>query len=46
MKITQDVREYAAERGLEAEEALRAGQQEQAERFRASGELYAESPAK
>ena len=34
MKITQDVREYAAQKGLEAEAALSAGLQEKAEEFR------------
>ena len=41
MKITQDVRQYAAEHGLEEETALAAGMQEKAEEFKARGErLY------
>jgi len=41
MKITQEVREYAARRGLAAETALAAGLREKAEEFRrAGGELY------
>jgi phosphomethylpyrimidine synthase len=42
MKITQELREYAASRGLGAEEAAAAGMREKAEEFRdAGGELYA-----
>ena len=37
MKITQDVREYARKRGLEADAALTAGMEEKAEEFRQSG---------
>jgi phosphomethylpyrimidine synthase len=37
MKITQDVRRYAAEKGLKDEEALAAGLQEKADEFRARG---------
>ncbi|MEU8124765.1 phosphomethylpyrimidine synthase ThiC [Spirillospora sp. NPDC049024] len=37
MKITRDVRRYAAERGLGDEEALAAGMREKAEEFKASG---------
>jgi phosphomethylpyrimidine synthase len=41
MKITQDVREYAAAHGLEDEKALTAGMQEKAEQFKARGaKLY------
>ena len=41
MKITQDVRDYAREHGLDTEEALAAGMEEQAEAFRESGgEIY------
>ena len=41
MKITQDVRKYAAEHGLEEEAALAAGMQEKAEEFKARGaKLY------
>jgi phosphomethylpyrimidine synthase len=37
MRITQDVREYAAEQGLAAEAALEAGLREKASEFRQSG---------
>ena len=37
MKITQDVREYAQKKGLEAEDALAAGMEEKAREFRESG---------
>ena len=37
MKITQDVRRYAAEKGLEDQEALAAGMQEKSEEFRSHG---------
>ncbi|NDU77093.1 phosphomethylpyrimidine synthase ThiC [Actinomadura sp. DSM 109109] len=37
MKITRDVRRYAAERGIADEEALDAGMREKAEEFRAGG---------
>ncbi|MCS6912496.1 MAG: phosphomethylpyrimidine synthase ThiC [Myxococcales bacterium] len=41
MKITQEVREYAAARGLKEEEALQAGLADKAREFRQSGgELY------
>ncbi|GIX48286.1 MAG: phosphomethylpyrimidine synthase [Candidatus Tectimicrobiota bacterium] len=41
MKITQEVRQYAAQKGLAAEEALAAGLREKAEEFRQKGaELY------
>jgi phosphomethylpyrimidine synthase len=41
MKITQDVREYAKEQGLEAEKALAVGMSEKAKEFVASGaEIY------
>ena len=41
MKITQDVRDYAAGKGLAAEKALTAGMQEKAEEFKKSGsEIY------
>ncbi|HEX6440143.1 MAG TPA: phosphomethylpyrimidine synthase ThiC [Candidatus Binatia bacterium] len=43
MKITQDVREYAAQKGLEDQAALDAGMQEKAEEFkRTGGKLYHE----
>src|ERR1051325_9158490 len=37
MKITQDVRDYAAQKGLEEEAALEAGMQEKAEEFKQTG---------
>ncbi|MBI3080358.1 MAG: phosphomethylpyrimidine synthase ThiC [candidate division NC10 bacterium] len=41
MKITQDVREYAAKKGLDGAAALEAGLQEKAEEFREKGaEIY------
>ena len=41
MKITQDVRDYAAGKGLAAEKALTTGMQEKAEEFKKSGnEIY------
>ncbi len=44
MKITEDVRRYAAEQGLESAEALEAGLQAKADEFRAAGgELYLDS---
>jgi len=43
MKITQDVREYAAQKGLEEEAALAAGMQEKAEEFKKTGaKIYQE----
>jgi len=41
MKITQDVRDYAAQKGLEEKQALEAGMQEKAEEFKRRGsEIY------
>ena len=41
MKITQDVRDYAAGKGIAAEQALTAGMQEKAEEFKKAGsEIY------
>ena len=41
MKITQDVREYAAQQGMEVEVALEVGMKEKAEEFRKQGsEIY------
>ena len=37
MKITQDVRDYAAQKGLEEQNALAAGMQEKAEEFKKTG---------
>ena len=45
MKITQDVRDYAAQKGLEDQAALDAGMQEKAEEFKKTGgKLYHELP--
>ena len=44
IKITEDVRKYAAEQGLAEEEALKAGLAEKATEFNESGaELYAKA---
>jgi phosphomethylpyrimidine synthase len=41
MKITQEVREYAASKGIEEEKALEAGLEEKAVEFRREGgEVY------
>jgi phosphomethylpyrimidine synthase len=41
MKITQDVRDYAAEKGVAEDQALAAGLAEKAQQFRAAGsEVY------
>src|SRR5690606_661094 len=41
MKITQDVRDYAAAQGVDAQAALTAGMQAKADEFRAAGgEVY------
>ena len=41
MKITQDVRKYAAEKGMDATDAVEQGMKEQSEVFLQSGaELY------
>jgi phosphomethylpyrimidine synthase len=41
MKITQDVRDYAAKLGVDAEKALETGLQEKSEEFRnTGGEIY------
>jgi hypothetical protein len=37
MKITQDVRDYAGQKGLEEQAALAAGMQEKAEEFKKTG---------
>ena len=43
MKITQDVRDYAAKIGMEEQAALTAGMKEKAEEFkRLGGEIYGE----
>jgi phosphomethylpyrimidine synthase len=43
MKITQDVRDYAAQKGLEDQAALEAGMQEKAQEFkRSGGNIYQE----
>ena len=42
MKITEEVRDYAARQGVEETAALEAGMKEKAEEFRKSGaEIYA-----
>ena len=44
MKITEDVRKYAAEQGLAEEEALKAGMAEKSKEFVESGaEVYAKA---
>jgi len=44
MKITEDVRKYAAEQGMKEEEALRAGMEEKSKEFvRKGAEVYAKS---
>jgi phosphomethylpyrimidine synthase len=41
MKITEDVRRYAAEQGLSEDQALRAGMEEKSREFTESGaEVY------
>jgi phosphomethylpyrimidine synthase len=46
MRISEDVRRFAAERGLETVEALEAGMQEKAEEFlEKGGSLYVEETA-
>ncbi len=43
MKITQDVRDYAAKQGMEAEVALTEGLKKKAEEFKEKGsEIYQE----
>jgi phosphomethylpyrimidine synthase len=44
MKITQDVRDYAAQKGLEEQAALQAGMKEKAEEFKKAGsQIYVEA---
>jgi len=44
MKITEDVRRYAAERGLSEEEALRRGMEDKSKEFVEKGaEVYAKA---
>ena len=44
MKITEDVRKYAAEQGIAEEEALKKGMEEKAREFAEKGsELYAKA---
>jgi phosphomethylpyrimidine synthase len=46
MKITQDVRDYAAQKAIDEQTALAAGMQEKAEEFRQAGaEIYPGRPA-
>ncbi|MGH7848578.1 MAG: hypothetical protein ACREQW_25845, partial [Candidatus Binatia bacterium] len=43
-QITQDVRDYAAERGMDEQAALQAGMKEKAEEFRRAGaKIYQET---
>jgi phosphomethylpyrimidine synthase len=45
MKITQEVRDYAEQKGLEPAEAVTAGMEEKAAEFRArGGEVYSAPP--
>ncbi len=45
MKISQEVREYAAKQGMSEDQAIEAGMAEQSDRFKASGsEIYLEKP--
>jgi phosphomethylpyrimidine synthase len=47
MKITEDVRRYAEEHGIDGDAALHAGMEEKSEQFRgAGGELYAAEEAR
>ena len=44
MRITQDIREYAASRGLTLEEAVEQGMRKKAEEFRREGgQIYQEA---
>ena len=44
MKITQDVREYALKKGIDAEAAIQVGMDEKAREFRESGgKVYTKS---
>ncbi|HEY8691689.1 MAG TPA: hypothetical protein VIR57_03010, partial [Chloroflexota bacterium] len=44
MKISQDVRDYAAQHGLDAEQAIEVGLKEKADEFqRAGGSIYLEA---
>ena len=40
MKITEDVRKYAAEQGISDNEALEKGLKEKSEEFATAGEVY------
>jgi phosphomethylpyrimidine synthase len=40
MRITEDVRRYAAEKGLTDEAALKRGMEEKASEFAKAGEVY------
>jgi len=45
MKITQDVRDYAAQKGLDEQAALEVGMKEKAEEFKKKGsEIYLQAP--
>lgn len=44
MKITEDVRKYAAEQGISDDEALRSGMEEKSKEFAETGaEIYAKA---
>jgi phosphomethylpyrimidine synthase len=44
MRITEDVRKYAAQQGLSDEEALKAGMEQKAREFKQTGaEIYAKA---
>jgi phosphomethylpyrimidine synthase len=44
MKITQDVRKYAAEQGVSADDALKIGMEQKARDFKQAGaEVYAKA---
>ena len=40
MKITEDVRRYAAQQGLKEEEAIKRGLEDKAEEFAKAGDVY------
>jgi len=45
MRITQDVRDYAAQKGLDEQAALEVGMKEKSEEFKRSGaKIYIEAP--
>jgi phosphomethylpyrimidine synthase len=44
MEITQQLRDYAAAKGLDAQQAAKAGMDERSEQFRRGGEIYVKQP--